>query len=351
MAADRLQQWRRLSQAGFMLLFLIAPAVDLLRFDLHERQLWLFGQPWSLGLSDLQAGRVGVSHTVLTLLTHGLLPLLLLVGGFLAVAWRQGRLYCGWLCPHFSLVEAINAVLQRACGRLSLWDRTPVPLAGGRHPQRRWWVVYGLACVLAGTAWGITLLCYLLPPAEVWGGLLHGSSTPGQLRFIVIASGVFALEFALARHLFCRYGCAVGLFQSLVWMANPRARVVGFARERAAHCRGCVPDATRPTVQASACEQACPMRLTPRQTKRWMFACVQCGRCLTACDRAQHTRAALEGGVGVTPLLQWTVGSDAFRESLRQRRPVAAVAAPPAAAPAPTPARTLPPPDPKTEES
>jgi ferredoxin-type protein NapH len=26
-----------------------------------------------------------------------------------------------------------------------------------------------------------------------------------------------------ARHLFCRFGCAVGLFQSLAWMANPKA--------------------------------------------------------------------------------------------------------------------------------
>jgi ferredoxin-type protein NapH len=34
---------------------------------------------------------------------------------------------------------------------------------------------------------------------------------------------VFTLEFALARHLFCRFGCAVGLFQSLAWMANPGA--------------------------------------------------------------------------------------------------------------------------------
>ncbi len=47
------------------------------------------------------------------------------------------------------------------------------------------------------------------------------------------------IELLLARHLFCRYGCAVGLFQSLAWMANRRAMVVGFDRSRAAACAAC----------------------------------------------------------------------------------------------------------------
>jgi ferredoxin-type protein NapH len=38
----------------------------------------------------------------LSILLRGIVPALLLVAGFLAVAWRWGRLYCGWLCPHFS---------------------------------------------------------------------------------------------------------------------------------------------------------------------------------------------------------------------------------------------------------
>ena len=41
--------------------------------------------------------------------------------------------------------------------------------------QRRWWPIYALSCAAFGFLWAITLLTYLLPPATVWGNLLHGS--------------------------------------------------------------------------------------------------------------------------------------------------------------------------------
>ena len=40
------------------LLFLVAPALDWLRFDLHETQLWFLGRRWSLGIDDFMAGRI-----------------------------------------------------------------------------------------------------------------------------------------------------------------------------------------------------------------------------------------------------------------------------------------------------
>jgi ferredoxin-type protein NapH len=67
------------------------------------------------------------------------LPVLLLVavpGRGLAL-WP---LYCGWLCPHFSLVELLNDLLHRATGKLSLWDKSPTPRRP--PPQRRWWPVF-----------------------------------------------------------------------------------------------------------------------------------------------------------------------------------------------------------------
>ncbi|MBP6899322.1 MAG: 4Fe-4S binding protein [Burkholderiaceae bacterium] len=303
-----LQARRRIFQLGFFALFLLAPALDWLRFDLHETQLWVLGQRWSLGLDAFQQGRATAADTALALLLRGFLPALLLIGGFLAVAWRYGRLYCGWLCPHFSMVELLNGLLHRACGKHSLWDRHRSPSPGGSAPpQRRWWPLFALSCALLGFTWAITLLSYLLPPAEVWGGLLHGTLTPNQARFLAIASTVFTLEFAFARHLFCRFGCAVGLFQSLAWMANPRGMVVAFRREAARDCRTC--DAPR----GSACDNGCPMRLHPRDIKRMMFSCVQCGQCLTHCETSQ-------GAQQRQPLLQWAVGADAVRETLRQKK-------------------------------
>ena len=305
----RLQRLRRATQMGFFALFLVAPALNLLRFDLTETQLWVLGFRWHLGIDDFLQGRTTATEVALSIIGRGILPALLLAGGFLAVAWRWGRLYCGWLCPHFSLVETLNDLLHRACGKLSLWDAQPTPRAN-RQPQRRWWPVFALSCAVFGFLWAITLLTYLLPPATVWGNLVAGTLTPNQARFIGIGTAVFTAEFLFARHLFCRFGCAVGLFQSLAWMANPRGLVVAFDRGRARDCRGC---STPQSPAGAACDQACPMRLKPRNIKRLMFSCVQCGQCLTECDASHAQRAQ-------APSLEWHMGLDAVRETLRQRR-------------------------------
>jgi nitric oxide reductase NorQ protein len=43
-------------QIAFFAVFLLAPALDLLRFDLGETQLWFLGQRWSLGIDAFRAG-------------------------------------------------------------------------------------------------------------------------------------------------------------------------------------------------------------------------------------------------------------------------------------------------------
>lgn len=307
---NTLQRLRALTQSGFFILFLIAPYTNLLRFDLSERQLWFLGFRWSLGIDALLAGQISATDAAVQLIVRAFIPALLLVGIFLGVAYRYGRLYCGWLCPHFSVVELLNGVLHRACGKFSLWDRQRTPLANSATssaPQPHWWPVFFLSCVLMGFLWAVTLLTYLLPPDVIWPGLLHGTLTPNQARFIGVATLIFTLEFTLARHLFCRFGCAVGLFQSLAWMANPRALVVSFARDKARDCKTC--DAPR----GSACDAVCPMRLQPRNVKRKMFSCVQCGQCLQACATTQSSQQR-------RPNLTWQVGEAALRETLRQRR-------------------------------
>jgi polyferredoxin len=152
----------------------------------------------------------------------------------------------------------------------------------------------------------VTLLTYLLPPAEIYHNLFTGNLTRNQTIFITAATVVFTLEFTLARHLFCRFGCAVGVFQSFVWMANRRAMVVGFARSRAAACVDC----------HAACEDVCPMRLKPRSIKRRMFTCTECGECLSACEQVQARNPR-------GTLLRWIEGDCALDVSQRDfgRRP------------------------------
>ncbi len=281
----RLRRRRLLLRSAFFALFVLAPPLDLFRFDLTLGHFILFGHPWTLGIDAFRANEIGAGEAALNLFLRGLLPILLVGGLLLGTAWRYGRLYCGWLCPHFSVVEAINALMLRSSGKPTLWERHSRP---DSQPDRRFWPLTLLAVIGFAFLWALSLLTYLLPPETIYGNLIHGTLTRNQGLFLTIATLVFSLEFLLARHLFCRFGCAVGLFQSLAWMANRRALVVGFNSRHSRDCIDC----------NAACDHACPMRLKPRAIKRRMFTCTQCSSCLSACEQAQSSRQR-------QPLLKW----------------------------------------------
>jgi hypothetical protein len=52
---NTMQRRRLIFQLGFFALFLLSPALNLLRFDLTEAQLWVLGMRWSLGIDAFQA--------------------------------------------------------------------------------------------------------------------------------------------------------------------------------------------------------------------------------------------------------------------------------------------------------
>ena len=296
---QELQDKRLLYRLAFFGLFVLAPLLDVFRLDLNLGHFILFGQAWTLGLDPFLQGQAGIGNAAINLLLRGFLPILLMGGGLLWLAWKYGRLYCGWLCPHFSVVEMINGLMLRASGKPTLWERKPLPRqqADGSHlpRHRRYWIPTLLVILGMSFLWALTLLTYLLPPKEIYANLWAGELTANQTRFIIVATLAFVVEFSLARHLFCRFGCAVGLFQSLLWMANRRAMVVGFDGGRASACASC----------NAACDNACPMRLKPRSIKRKMFTCTQCAECVSACTAVQ--RGNPDGS-----LLHWVQGEAAL---------------------------------------
>ncbi len=302
--ADTLQRKRLASQLAFFALFVLAPVLDLFRYDLNAGHAWLLGMEWRLGIDDFLAGRSGAGEAAVNVLLRLFLPILVGAALFLKVARRWGRLYCGWLCPHFSVVEAINGLMLRATGKPSLWEGEILPPwqpdGRARRIDRRWWLLVLPAAVGFAFCWAVVFLTYLLPPDEVYRNLWQGTPTRNQALFIGAATTVLSLEFLFARHLFCRYACAVGLFQSLVWIGNRDAMVVGFERARGADCNRCLPE------RQSACDMLCPMRLNPRNIKRHMFTCTQCGQCLSACAT---TQSANPDGA----LLRWVSGHAARR--------------------------------------
>ena len=186
------QQKRLWFQAGFFILFLLAPVFDLFRFDLNVKHFFFLGINWTLGLDDFLAERIDATQAALNIVLRGGLPILGVIGTGIWISWKYGRLYCGWLCPHFSVVETINGVLRRAIGKQSIWDKHPLPErnADGSITKANplyWLVVVPLALAFAFT-WAVALLTYLLPPAEIYGNLWHGELTGNQARFIGVGT-------------------------------------------------------------------------------------------------------------------------------------------------------------------
>lgn len=301
-AARRMQRKRRLMQAAFYLLFVFAPVFNLFRIDLYADHAWLLGFEWRLGLDAFQGRGANGVEAGFNIFLRLIIPVFALGGLLVFVAMKWGRLFCGWLCPHFPVVEWINALTIRASGKACIWESQclPATTADGRSRQHdwRWWPVAILLAAALAFSWAVVLLTYVLPPAEIYGNLWHGTPTWNQAVFIGIVTTVLSLDFLFARHLFCRYMCSVGLFQSLAWMKNPLALVVGFDRQRAARCSTCLPE------REAACNAVCPMRLKPRSIKRHMFSCTQCALCLEACAETQQDNP--DG-----PLLQWVSGEAA----------------------------------------
>ncbi|MBL3591535.1 MAG: 4Fe-4S binding protein [gamma proteobacterium endosymbiont of Lamellibrachia anaximandri] len=279
---DSYTQIKRLIwRSGFFALFLLAPVLDIFRFDLNKNHMIFLWHPWTLGIDSSKTG----FELVFDMFILFFLPLGLFLWIGFYVSWKWGRLYCGWLCPHFPVVEAINSLMRRASGKLSIWDKEKLPneqMDGKRiEPNKMWWVVTIVVVILISFVWGAALLTYLLPPKEIYGNLLGGNLTRNQFIFIATTTLLFALEFTAARHLFCRFGCAIGLLQSLIWMANKKAMVVAFDRKSAKLCADC----------DRSCEHACPMRLKPRSLKRSMFTCTQCMQCVDACEKVQDKKS------------------------------------------------------------
>ncbi|MGB7501197.1 MAG: 4Fe-4S binding protein [Azonexus sp.] len=305
MSKPALQRYRVLAQIGFFALFTLTPIFDLFRYDLTEKHAYFLTMQWHLGIDDLIAGRVEPRTAAVNIILYLFLPLLGTAALIIGIAWKWGRLYCGWLCPHFSVVETINRLMLVATGKHSLWDKNQTPPwepDGTPTPRDpRYWFLVVPAAIGFAFAWAVVGLTYLMPPFQVYHGLLNFSLYRGEVIFLSAVTTVLTLEFLFARHLFCRYGCAIGIFQSFAWIVNKKAMVVGFDRKRLLDCASCL------NGHGSACDAVCPMRLKPRNVKRWMFACTQCGQCVSACGTVNRNNPDGQ-------LLRW-VSNDAAKRN------------------------------------
>ncbi len=169
------QRWRRLTQAGFFLLFVLAPVFDLFRLDLNLKHFFLLGMDWTLGLDDFVAGRIAATEAAINIVLRGGLPILgdRRHGALSSLEIRPPLLRLA--VPAFLGGGNHQPAMRRAIGKQSLWDRQLLPEhnADGSVTQANplyWLVVLPLVIAFA-FLWAIALLTYLLPPAEIYGNL------------------------------------------------------------------------------------------------------------------------------------------------------------------------------------
>ena len=294
---------RLLYQISFFILFALTPVLDIFRLDLNLGHFIILGYDLKLNLQELISQQASTSELASRVLSRILLPILGAAVLFLMIAWRWGRLYCGWLCPHFTVVEYINTFMRRASGKPSFWEpKLPEKQLDGTQAKINgwWWIPTIIMIALFAFTWAVLALTYLLTPSEIYSNLIHLSFSRNQTIFVTVVTIAFIIEFTFARHLFCRYACAVGVFQSFAWMANKKAMVVGFDSRRAKECKDC----------DKSCEHACPMRLKPRNIKRKIFTCTQCYECVDACGRVQEVN-------GKAPILKMLIDDCALDKSKR----------------------------------
>jgi ferredoxin-type protein NapH len=289
------QHTRAVTKSAFFMLFLFAPLLDIFRFDLLLGHFIIFGQAWTINIDSILYGGGDSTDAALKIFSRVLIPGMVFIGVSAMLIWKYGRIYCGWLCPHFSVVELINELMLKQLNRVTLWERAS-KVTQGLLPK----LMVASVAVVVAFVWSLGLLSYLLPPKLLLIELVHFELGFGATIFIAVATLLFTFDFIFARHIFCKYGCALGLFQSLIWMANQKALVVKFDRKRAKACRDCSIDKNQ-----KACDEACPMRLPTRNMKRAKFTCTQCAQCISACADVQQDNP--KGG-----LLHWVDGDKAI---------------------------------------
>lgn len=291
----RLQEARLFSRVAFFALFLLAPVLNIFRFDLTTTNFVVLGQVLSFDMTAEWIQQSDAMDAGIRILTRFILPIIVIVSVGLYIFWRWGRIYCGWLCPHFSVVELINGLMQKRTGRVTIWEPS-------KNEQPSSWFDWAVIVVVSATIaflWALGLLSYLLPPIPLYTDLVTGELSRNPMIFLIAATTVFTIDFVFARHLFCKYGCALGVWQSLFWMMNSKAMLVKFDRDRAKLCQDCDKD----------CETACPMRLPVRSFKRAKFTCTQCAQCISACQNVQKDNP--DGA-----LLEWSEGEKTRHSSL-----------------------------------
>jgi ferredoxin-type protein NapH len=247
---------RRMSQFGFLGLFLLGPWADIwiVRGNLNASMTLDF-----LPLTD--------PYVLLQSLAARHSPELTAIIGALIIAAFYllvgGRVYCSWVCP-------VNIVTDAAA-----WLRQRLGLTGGTRlsSNTRYWL-FG-ATLLVSMVTGVIAWELINPVSMLHRGLIFGMSA----GWIVILA-IFLFDLLVSQRGWCGHLCPVGAFYSVLGNTSV-LRVSAARREQCDKCMDCFQVCPEPQVLKTplfgADKGAGPIILSPN--------CTNCGRCIDICTR------------------------------------------------------------------
>jgi polyferredoxin len=235
-ARGRLHRSRRALQVVTSLIFIAAPFLGILRFDLDVGHLVLFGTQFGLG--DLQA-----------IYALSILVTVLIFAG----ALLYGRIFCGWMCPQTTLSELVETVERWVCKRVK---------AKGACKG-----ISAVTTLLVSAFVSASLVSYFLSP-RMWHPL------PRLAWIGFVATWVVLSLFLFLRHRFCLLVCPYGLLQNIIQDRSTLG--VAFDTARRDECTNCL-----------LCVRACFMGLDIR-TESLDPRCLNCGDCIAATTIAKR---------------------------------------------------------------
>lgn len=232
-----LHKKRRWLQIATSLVFILAPFVGILRFDLRDSGMVLLGLRFSL--SELAAVYLVILLFILVVFAGALL---------------YGRIYCGWMCPQTTLSELVAAFERRLRKRFKQAPRLATLLSNLASLAVSAFVAASLVSYFLHPSW------WLAPPRPAW--ISWGITTAVMFGFLSI------------RHRFCLGFCPYGILQNII--QDGKTLGVQLDPARASECTNCL-----------LCVRACFMGVDIRQSS-FDTACINCGDCISATTLAKR---------------------------------------------------------------
>jgi ferredoxin-type protein NapH len=294
---SRLRTLRRTTQIGFILVIFLLPVFDILRYDASARDLYLFGQVWSLGLKEgfyIDHSLRGAAYVTAKFFLRAILPWLMVLSFFPLLGFLLGRSFCGWLCPEGTMFELADYLNTKIMGRRRPFGgaREAVP-AGHRTLYA---ALALLLLLLVPPLFGSALAGYFIAPRKIWHQMTSLEPSFGLKAAITGAYAYMFVTAVLLRHTFCKYVCAAGLMQMLFGWTSPLSLRIRFDRASFTRCTDC-----------KRCEKVCFMDVKPRSPRR-DINCVNCGECITACSRELGGEGLFSLSFGREGGREWTAG-------------------------------------------